>query len=406
MANLLKKINKTFLLLNLFFLQSYLVRFSIGPYPTNLQEVLIGTTLVTFIIRLFLNKQFLKTIKNIKKHWVILSFIVLTGLSLALILTGTTEISPPLSENLHLIRHCKFLFFALILSFIFIETFHDKKSKNAAIKVAGLGAITFGIFSVIYNLLGHNVAHDLRLLGPLDAAVYLAYYLTPFFLFFSIQLINDTKKKINLIYAIILALLIIATKSMGAIGGGFFVLLIYLIKNKKILKSKASKIVLTIATILIVSTIFYTKILPTLQTEWSSLDERGEIWATSTHILKEPNNALMGLGFGQFEYQYIENVETVLGKQPLDYYVIQPHNILLLFTFHYGVLGLLFIIIVLYKTFQITLEHKPKKEIAYISAFILLYFFTHGLIDTPYFKNDLLILLLIFMETGLVKKTS
>lgn len=400
------KFTKALILINLFFLQSYLIRFKIGGFPTNLQEILIGLTFIIFLIEITKNRLFLQTVKNILSHKVILSFIALTAISLTLISTRIIEIAPPIKENLHLIRHVRFLFFAIILSFIFLEIF-KKDRLLPALKFAGFGAILFGLFSIIYNLLGYNVAPDNRLLGPLDAAVYLSYYLTPFFLLFSIEFINNTKKKTNLIFAIILGLMIIATLSMGSIGGSFLILLIYIFRknSKKILKSKIAKFSLILTSILVVGIIFYTKILPTIKTPWSSLDERGEIWQTSVYILENPKNLLLGVGFGQFEYKYIENVDTVLGHKPLDYYVIQPHNIFLLFIFHYGILGLIFLIFAIYKTIKNIINLSSLDKISEISTFILLYFFIHGLIDTPFFKNDMLILLVIFMETALNGRT-
>jgi len=305
----------------------------------------------------------------------------------------------PIKNQLDFIRHLKFLFFALIFVFIFLESFRAHKERMQAIIIGGLGALFFGFFSVIWNLIGYNVAHDLRLLGPLDSAVYLAYYITPFFLFFCINFINKPQKKLNLVFVITFAILLIATKSMGAIGGSFLVLLIYLFKRhgKKILKNKFIKIGLVLITISIVGAIFYSKILPTLQTDYSSFDERGEIWTTSYEFLKEPRNLFFGLGFGQFEAYYIESVDEILGYHPLDHYVLQPHNIFLLFIFHYGILGLIFILFCIYKT----ISQIIKKKNPTIFIFILLYFFIHGLIDTPIFKNDLLILLILFLELSL-----
>lgn len=385
------KINSILLLLNLFFLQSYLIRFSIGPYPSNLQEVLIALQVAIFIASKIETKTLLQTIKNIGQHWIILSFIAMTALSLATVATPST---------IDMIRHTKFLVFALTLSFIFIETLKSKEDSEKGLKTLGLGAAAFGIFSVIYNLAGINTAYDLRLLGPLDAAVYLGYYMAPFFIFFSLKFIEKPKNKENLIFAIILALLIIATRSMGAIGGTFIVILLYLFKKhrKEILKTRIRKQLIALSIITLLVVIFYSKVLPTLKTEYSSLDERGEIWKTSIHLLQNPKNMLLGLGFGQFEEHYIANVDRVLGRKALDYYVIQPHNIFLLFIFHYGILGLFFIATCIYKTIKNIYKHEN------IATFILLYFFIHGLIDTPFFKNDMLILFILFLELAVVHK--
>lgn len=390
MKKFFKKINAYLLIINLVFLQSYLIRFSIGPYPSNLQEILITLNAVAFLGYLVTSKRIFSTIKNIPKHWIIFSLFILTIISTTIV---------PIENKLDFFRHLKFLFFASILAFIFLETFKKSERKNA-IKHMGIGALIFGIFSTSYNLLGYNVTHDLRLLGPLDSAVYLAFYLAPFFLFFTFESIKNPKQKNNILYAILLGILLIATRSMGAIGASFISILLFLIFDGKMLRSKSAKILILVLGAFISMAIFYSKILPTLNTEYSSLDERGEIWTISTKLLSESENFIKGLGFGQFQDQYFKNADNILQRQPLDYYVLQPHNIFLLFTVHYGLLGLIFITLILVQTLKKTFQ--KNSEVSKISLFILIYFLIHGLIDTPLFKNDLLILFIIFSEAALV----
>lgn len=357
----MQKLNKYLLFINLFFLQSYLLRFPIGPYPSNLQEVLIGLNFLAFICT--------RPKIHWKKHWI-------SGLLIALTLIST--FANEIISSIDLIRHGKFLFFASIFSFIFIETFKKEDEQIKALRIAGFGALTFGIFSLIFNLTGHNVTHDLRLLGPLDSAVYLAYYLTPFFIFFAIR------KEIW--PALLLGLLIIATRSMGAIGGSFIVISSFFLYRRKL--SRNVKMGLAVIGAIIAVAIFYIKILPTLQTNYSSLDERGEIWKVSAEILKE--NPIFGVGPGQFEANFIKESDEVLGRPPLDYYVIQPHNIFLLFWFNYGILGISLLIFLIYKIF-----HLKEKTVIHS---ILLYLLIHGLIDTPFYKNDLLILIILLLN--------
>lgn len=389
------KINKLLLYLNLFFLQSYLLRFKLGNYSTNLQEILIGLQILTFIYGIIHEKIFLQTIKNIKKHRIILSLLLLTTIS---------TIFVPRENSLDFARHLKFLFFACTLSFIFIESFKSNEERKQAFKIAGIGAMIFGLFAAIYNLLGYNAAADHRLLGPLDAAVYLGYYLTPFFIFFTIEFFEN-KKKSDLLYAIALGILILATVSMGSVTGSFIVILLYLFKKSgsKIFQSKKAKTSILLSILAVSATIFYLKILPTIQTNYSSLSERGQIWQTSFKLLKNPKNLLLGVGYGQFQEQYATHVKDVLGHEPLDYYVLQPHNIFLLFIFQFGIFGLIFLLYSIKKNLQNIYDwQKSKTTDFYITAnFILLYFFIHGLIDTPFFKNDLLIILILIMESAL-----
>lgn len=347
-----------------------------------------------FLLSKTIERNFSQTLKNIRHHWGGNTFLLLTAISI---------LTVDIIDNVYFIRHLRFLLIAVMFGFIFIETFKTEKSRMEAIKVMGLGAIFFGIFSTIYNLLGHNLAHDYRLLGPLDSAVYLAFYLAPFFIFFGIRF-WENKKRNNLIYAIILGLLILATRSMGAIGGIFLIMTLYIFKKsgKQILKSKIAKTILIITTIAIVGTIFYTKILPTIQTNYSSLSERGEIWKTSVKLLKDPLDIVWGKGFGQFQYHYETNVKEILGQNPLDYYVLQPHNIFLLFLFQYGILGLFFLFACIVRTIKnLSIPLIGEIHLTTIINFIILYFLIHGIIDTPFFKNDLLIMLILFFEIGL-----
>lgn len=392
------KINKLLLYLNLFFLQSYLIRFKIGGFPTNLQEILIGLQCLFFIFAIIQNKTFFQTIKNIKKHWIILGLLSLAIISTLLV---------PIENKLDFIRHGKFLILASVLTFIFIETFKTSDERFKAFRVAGIGAMMFGFFCALYNLLGYNVTHDYRLLGPLDAAVYLGFYLTPFFIFFTIEFLRDTKIKSNLLYAMALGILMIATVSMGSLAGSLIIILLYIFKrnDNKTFKSKTAKIVIATICLLVASSVFYLKILPTIQTNYSSLSEREQIWTTSLSLLEIPKNLIFGVGLGQFQEQYETNVKMVLGHEPLDYYVLQPHNIFLLFILQFGILGLAFILFCIYKNFRNIFNWKKDMPLDFqvMANLLLLYFFIHGLIDTPFFKNDLLIILVLLMESSLLK---
>lgn len=395
MTKIFSKINRALLLINLFFLQSYLFRVPIGNYPSNLQEILIALNALVFFAWILSEKKLQKTILELKNHRIISSFVLLTAISLMIV---------PILQYVDFVRHVKFLFFAAIYVFIFMETFVSKEDKKFAIRFGGFGAILFGFFSVLFNLSGYNVAHDLRLLGPLDAAVYLGFYFAPFFIYFMIEAI-ETSEYLDILFAIVLGLLIIATRSMGTIGGTFIILAIFILRKPSVnfFKTKLAKIILVLAGIVVASVIFYTKILPTIQTNYSSLSERGEIWKTSLYLLKKPETVLFGTGIGQFEYQYIENVKTVLGgREPLDYRVIQPHNLFFTFIFEYGILGLLLILVCIIRNIKNIAKTPSSTDIITVANYIVLYFFIHGLIDTPFFKNDMLILLLLFLEMALI----
>jgi hypothetical protein len=389
MRTTIARTNTVLMLLNLFFLQSYLFRFSIAGIPTNLQEILVGILAVIFIANLILNQNFWSYLKGISRYWPILVIVVLSFFA---VLQGG-------EDTVFLIRHLRFIFFGSVLALIFFGTFRSSADKHNGLRWAGIGALAFGIFSLGYNLLGFNVTHDYRLLGPLDAAVYLSFYLTPFFLFFLFHALKGYRKKEYFVYAILLFCLILATRSMGSIGGSMAIILAWVLHQYKprFIYSAVGKVIITVVVLLTVLLITWTKIIPAVTTSYSSLDERGEIWKVSMELLKQPRNIMFGLGLGQFQNQYESLADSVLGRPPLDYYVLQPHNIFLLFIFNFGLIGVIFLVFFIQKSFS---------NSSRISTWIFWYFVLHGLIDTPFFKNDLFFLFILFLSLSLFSNSS
>lgn len=390
------------LILSLFLLQAYLIRFSIGPYPSNLQEVMLAGAGVLVGLSWLFERRW----PNLRGLVVFGVFVVLSGVSF---LVNDVFREMTLSQ-IDLIRNVKFLFFAGVGVFLFMELFRGEKERMFGLKVLGWGALSFGLWSAIWNLSGHDVTHDYRLLGPLDSAVYLAYYMTPFFIVFGASVIEGWSqkelRKADLMAAVILGVLILATRSMGAIGGSFVVLSWFLVKRMSgaenasgvsVMKDWRVKGAIVLVGVAVVGAIFYTKIWPTLTTEWSSLDERGEIWVTAFEMLKDPGNLFFGVGLSQFEAHYQQLVDGVIGKPALRYGVIQPHNIFLLFWFHYGVLGVAFLCWVMWKLAKV-LWRIERLDVQVAAGLGLAYMFVHGVLDTPFYKNDMLFLMLLFVQ--------
>lgn len=384
----MRKILEYLLIFNLIFLQSYLIRFKIVFYPTNLQEILIAITYIPFLILIFQKKIKIKIPK------IAISFFILFI---------SASILVPIYDKEFFFRYWKFLIFATALIFLFINTFQKNTEKEKAITFLSIGASIFGVFSIIYNLSGFNNTFDYRLIGPLDSAVYLAVYTAPLFIFNIVKFTETLKKPYYKnkygILSLILGIVLLLTKSMGAIVAVSAVVFIFLIKKfgKNLFNSKLKKAILAIFFICLSSVVFYTKILPTIQTTWSSLDERNEIYITAKYILKEPKNAILGVGLGQFQYHYAENVEKAINNKALDKNVLQPHNIYLLFIFNFGILGAFFLTALIFYTIR-SIFYEKTSSYKLIMALLISYFLIHGILDTPFIKNDLFFLFLLFLE--------
>jgi len=299
------------------------------------------------------------------------------------------------------------LIFASILTGLFINILDTEEKQKEGLKILSLGTLFFAIFSLIVNIIGINNASDLRLLGPLDSAVYLGFYLAPFFIYnFTILVQKRTKKQI--ILTISLGIFLLLTKSIGAILGSAIVSTLFLFKkyNKELLNSIIKKTIFALLIIMTISAVYITKIKPTIETKWSSLDERQQIYITSNYLLnQDKSRILLGIGPNQFQYHYEQNVLVAINNKPLDYTVLQPHNIFYFTIFNYGIIGFLFLILLTFKIVKNLITLKSDSFQFQVSL-IVLYFILHGLIDTPFLKNDLLILIILFIELSLFTKSS
>jgi O-antigen ligase len=127
--------------------------------------------------------------------------------------------------------------------------------------------------------------------------------------------------------------------------------------------------------------------------ERSSLASRIIIWKSAEKMLE--NNPVIGIGPGNFQNKYLEYQKYF--PPYLEWAAPQPHNLYLAFWLQSGLLGLigfLFIVISWIKTLVAHIRHQ-KNGLSSVSAAILgimFYILIHGLVDTPYWKNDLSII--------------
>jgi putative inorganic carbon (hco3(-)) transporter len=127
--------------------------------------------------------------------------------------------------------------------------------------------------------------------------------------------------------------------------------------------------------------------------ERSSLASRLMIWQVSAKLLAE--KPLTGIGPGNFQASY-------LALQPLfppylEWAVPQPHNLFLAFWLQAGFLGLLGFSLLLFFIFYALLKKIKKTPLAGVLFSFFLYLTLHGLVDTPFWKNDLAFVFWIFV---------
>jgi len=139
----------------------------------------------------------------------------------------------------------------------------------------------------------------------------------------------------------------------------------------------------------------------------SSLESRITIWHSASRILKD--NPIFGIGQGNFQDKYLEYQKYF--PPYLEWAVPQPHNLYLAFWLESGILGISgFLLIIIVWIKNITSEIKNQKNsrtlLAATLLSIILYILIHGLVDTPYWKNDLSVIFWIIFSLGLSRTTS
>ncbi len=128
----------------------------------------------------------------------------------------------------------------------------------------------------------------------------------------------------------------------------------------------------------------------------SSMHKRVEIWQVSFKMITD--NWLEGIGLGKFQDLY-ERSSYLVFVNPLESEVLHSHNLFLYFWLNLGVTGFLTFLGILacliYCFIKIARDKQFFNKIR-LEYFVLLGMFAmivvHGLLDTPYWKNDLAML--------------
>jgi O-antigen ligase len=225
-------------------------------------------------------------------------------------------------------------------------------------------------------------------------------YLVPILLL-SVSLIFQKNNLLAVYYLLftiylISTVAIILTRSQGAfiaLGAGL-VVFVFLAGYKKL------------ATLALVVGIIGILITPQLRQAATFQDQAGQnrliLWGYTTNYLTEsPANFVLGPGFQQFfrKIQKPHYQEKKLER------LIYAHNIFLNFWTETGLLGMLAIIGIIGYCLRLTLlQLKQNQVLAASLVAALTAIIVHGLVDVPFFKNDLAFVFWIIMSISLHTK--
>lgn len=375
-------------------LPSYLIRYSNNIFPLTLLEVMV---LVLFIVWL------VKTLRNKEKinwsNWPLLAAWLVAG-GLAVIF------SPDKRAGLGLLK--AYFLEPILFYLVFINVIKDKKQLKLVTWALGGLVAWLSIYGIIQYFSGVGIpapwqAIDLRrVVSVFEYPNALGLLIAPIVALF-IGLLARVKFftaktfwwGIMIIFLGIFSIL--TSVSQGAwlgLGLALVFLSFFLFSWKKIL---LFWLVLIIIIMVLPPTRDY--LIPLVTLNDVSGDVRKVMWQGTYNLLKD--RPLLGSGLAGFPHYY-EQYRLIKHTELLLY----PHNIILNFWVELGLLGLIVFMALIINFFRQGYQILKTKNvelnwvIAIMTAMVCL--IGHGLVDVPYFKNDLSILfwLLLAMMTS------
>ncbi len=418
-------------------LPSYLIRFSVFGIPSTVLEVMILLTFAVWFFKFWL-PQLKHKLKN-REARVPYPF----SIEIILLIVFSFVAVGVANFNLSALGIWKAYFFEPILVFILVmNIFREKKDWQKIIWALILSAASVSILAIYQKITGQFIANPFwaneatrRVVSFFGYPNAVGLYLAPLILiflgwFFSLPhttTLTKTFKKILIILVIAASLLsLYFARSEGAIIGVVAGLLIF-----GLCAGRRQRIATLILTAVVIGGVFF--FAPTKNfviTKLTLNDLSGQI---RQRQWKETLLALTGTKFitgaGLDNYQasvapfhqegiffnsdnlpnfdaQLRTSSTLRAKywQPVEIYMY-PHNIFLNFWSEIGLLGALTFMWLLLRAMYISLklvisygrENRSEKYLALGLLGALVAIIVHGLVDVPYFKNDLSVMFWVLL---------
>jgi O-antigen ligase len=398
----------------------YVIRFTVFGIPTNVLEVGLGVVLIIFLIQF----RDYKNLFQISNYWNPKTLIFGSLLILA-------SIGVFVSEELRASLGIWKAYFVLpILLLLILSQMGSKYYVSLIRGIIGSGLVVAIITIaqvVVLGLDGGFRPTALYALG-LDPAVvqggfanYIAMYLVPIF----VLSLSRRNIPVELRWFVIAVLFtgIITTQSYAGIFAIIGVLGIWILTRISVSQKNRQNIItnpilkqylLPILGVIIISLIgfgiwqFNTPKFQSLldMNNRNSITTRIQIWDTSISIIKD--NPVLGIGLADFQRVYAETIPYKYFP-PYEWLVPEPHNLYFAFWLHLGLAGIIWLIYVLrYTIIRLIQAIRSNHWETYWLSLSLLSIFLYGILDTPFWKNDLALLFLVILYgvMGVKKKVA
>jgi putative inorganic carbon (hco3(-)) transporter len=378
----------------------YILRFSLYipllniNLPSTLLEIFLLLSLViTFVTFIVLRSS----IRMLKTNYDL--YILLLVYSVVLSCYVTTDLRGGLGILKAYFIEPILFFYSLVYSSRLVPGFKE----NLIILSLVITGIWLSVLGVVQRLTGQFTLAPYELHLGRVSAVYnsanaLALFLCPIIILLLVRLVVGKKlsKFIKLVLLLMLLIILYWTRSRGgmiALSGALLILLYVFILTKSFLLKKLWFILpaafLTILVFFLASFYQTTNFVPYLYnrpyTNGDTLQIRYFIWTATSSLLKE--HPIFGAGLNGFKNIYA-HYKLPQYQENFQY----PHNILLTFWVETGLLGLVSFLLIVVRSLRLLFKNifDQKKGLYPIGLLgVFCYLTIHGMVDVPYFKNDL-----------------
>lgn len=399
-------LTKLFLSLTILLAPLYVIRFKIGSYHSTLLEVLIGLTVMLWLFEKI-------RARNLKLRASIFQLPIILFLFAAAI---SVVVSPDKRAALGIF---KAYFVEPILVFLIIkDVVRSKRDWWLVFYALVLSGLWIALLTIFQGLTGqlpfapheaaqgrahavYNTANAVGLyLGPI-AAIVLGVSVLP-------------SLTLNILYFALMGFALIFTKSLGALIALLVVILclatLAAVLHRPVLAERSGRVGKPLFLTMIILSLaglgwfFFNISSFTPQVSNSHVRKSNDtlqfrlcLWEGTRNLLLE--RPIFGAGLSGFKELYSQKYFTC-DVEPLEY----PHNWILNFWTETGILGLAGFVFLLSVYFRLIKAHLINERERWLSLGFLaamVYWLIHGLVDVPYFKNDLS--LELWVVVGLVE---
>lgn len=355
---------------------TYIIKLNIGPIPTTVAEVVLWGVFIGWLVPFPLPrlKALIKTYSPI--------FIPLV-LILAGLVVGTIA-STDLRLSLGIIKGW---FVTPILLYGMILVTFKREQLSSLVNALMLSALPISAAALFQVATNQFITIDHRASAWFTSANYLSLYLVPILLISTYWLFSSASRLYRIWFGVSFILGVLAVYFSFSYGGwvsllaGGLVLGVWQFRHRW--QFWLGSGILALVAIATQVTSERVARMINIATQ-SSASVRLQVWATDLLMAKE--RWLTGIGLGQYPVRYPETV-TRLYSQPLESGMLHAHNLYFQFLLNLGVAGLLGFGWLVVRFFTFIKSCSPFWAASLTAAMVAV--LIHGLVDTPYWKNDL-----------------